>query len=466
MKKVNLKKCIFIIFVIMMIALSTITNYATEDVKETKASITAEEVETKSTSTSKTTDELAEEMKKGIVGNGSSKEDKEDEKVEEKDDSKEESVAGEESIATIFSNLELKSWVKPALIIVGIAIGLIIVLVVVSSASNNKQSKPKKVKPAKQEARKQEEVEYKQEEYEVYAKEENEVFDKNYEKAEASAYKTLEENGFELPNREEDDFEEDIMNSPSTVVAPVENDLLPEEQVEEKELTQEDKLNGFIKRIENKRDVQQGLFEEALPNANRKVEEKEPEVEEEESLLGFSYDDEPEKVSNVEEDDNESLLGKFEEEVLEVKEKPVVVDEPVIDILAEAEAPVEEPKVVEKEEDILPKVEETKQAGFASRGSVSSNKKSNRFSFIEPIPEGSEGAEIKLEEKPQEIGFKRKRTAKKETEEVKEEVATAKDEKVEEKVEEKKVDSTEIDFFAEMEANMKKNQEEREKNKK
>ena len=82
-------------------------------------------------------------------------------------------------------------------------------------------------------------------------------------------------------------------------------------------------------------------------------------------------------------------------------------------------------------------------------------KQLNAFDFV---------AQKKEEGKPAKIGFTRKGTSKKVAEpkeEVKEEVVPVVEEK-EEKKEEKKVE--EIDFFAEMEANMKKSKEEREKN--
>ena len=203
-----------------------------------------------------------------------------------------------------------------------------------------------------------------------------------FEKEEVSAYKTLEENGYDLTS--DDEF--DMINV--GVATPIETE--PEE--DESNLSPEDKLNKFVKRIETKREVQQKLFDEALPNSSKKeveiekveIEEVEiPEIKEEinpvveekeESLLGFDYEEETEEpIAPVVEEKEESLLGfDYEEEK------------------------VEEPKVEEPVAPVVPEEKKNEEAkGFSIGNVANTSRKTNRFSFIE-IPEDVLTEEIKL----------------------------------------------------------------------
>lgn len=459
MKRISLKRSILVVLMIMMLGLVSLPCYATEELKETKTTVKAEDED----SETKSLEEIKKEMKKGIVGYGTNKDDEEEESKKggifdfkvEKDDVIEEKLEESVGSAVIVEWFIGLGKVVIGLVVAGLAvlIGIICLVVYYVKQSKKTKTKTKAVKQTKKDVVEKEEVPYKAEDYEVYAKEDAENFDKVFEKEEVSAYKTLEENGYDLTS---DDDEFDMINV--GVATPIETE--PEE--DESNLSPEDKLNKFVKRIETKREVQQKLFDEALPNSSKKeveiekveIEEVEiPEIKEEinpvveekeESLLGFDYEEETEEpIAPVVEEKEESLLGfDYEEEK------------------------VEEPKVEEPVAPVVPEEKKNEEAKGFSRGNVANtSRKTNRFSFIE-IPEEGAEEEKKEEGKPAKIGFTRKGTSKKVAEpkeEVKEEVVPVVEEK-EEKKEEKKVE--EIDFFAEMEANMKKSKEEREKNKK
>lgn len=456
MKRISLKRSILVVLMIMMLGLVSLPCYATEELKETKTTVKAEDED----SETKSLEEIKKEMKKGIVGYGTNKDDEEEESKKggifdfkvEKDDVIEEKLeesVGSAVIVEWFTNL---GKVVIGIVVAGLAVLIGIICLVVYYVKQPKKTKTKAVKQTKKDVVEKEEVPYKAEDYEVYAKEDAENFDKVFEKEEVSAYKTLEENGYDLTS--DDEF--DMINV--GVATPIETE--PEE--DESNLSPEDKLNKFVKRIETKREVQQKLFDEALPNSSKKeveiekveIEEVEiPEIKEEiipvveekeESLLGFDYEEETEEpIAPVVEEKEESLLGfDYEEEK------------------------VEEPKVEEPVAPVVPEEKKNEEAkGFSIGNVANTSRKTNRFSFIE-IPEEGAEEEKKEEGKPAKIGFTRKGTSKKVAEpkeEVKEEVVPVVEEK-EKKKEEKKVE--EIDFFAEMEANMKKSKEEREKNKK
>lgn len=487
MKRVNLKKSILVVLMVMMVSLLSLTSYASEEVKETK--VTVSEQEERQDSEERSIQEIEKEMKSGIVGIGDTEEEEEEKKpsifdfkLEDKetvDEKLEESEIGT-NLVEVFKGIG-KTILYVIIGGIAILIALIVLIVaLVKNAKKPKKQKVEKVKPVKEAKTTQEkvaqkveepqtEVPYQQEQYEVYAKEDNEKFDKEFEKAEASAYKTLEANGYELPNDEDDDFD---MNTVGTVT-PIETEpeiLTSPVEEDESELTPEDKLNKFVKRIETKREVQQKLFDEALPNANKKekIETEDvviaPVVEEkEESLLGFDYEEEKEEVVEPVEEKKEEVIEPVEEK----KEESLLG----FDYEEEKKEEVVEPKKEEAkiEEPVASAVEEKEAVSFSRPTKTSSSRKTNRFSFVE-LPE--DGAEEKKEEtKPSTIGFKRKGTTKK-VEEPKEEPKEEPVAPVEEPAAKEEVAETpanpaeEIDFFAEMEANMKKSKEEREKNKK
>ena len=140
-----------------------------------------------------------------------------------------------------------------ALIRCGLILGVVLVLLFLIGKVARMGKENKKVKePSNKNVKKVdavEEVPYKQEHYEVYAKEDKEKFDKEYEKAEVSEYKNLEENDLIQ------DDEEFNMNNVG-VATPIEET--------EESLSTEAKLDKFVQRIESKKEIQQKLFDDAL----------------------------------------------------------------------------------------------------------------------------------------------------------------------------------------------------------